>query len=73
MKYFEFGKDNDTLVVMLIPARTDTRYFHDFIKSDTITIILKELQFKGVKIPHVITNHSYYGLIVESSSNYLNH
>lgn len=54
-------------------SKIDFIYFHDFIKSDTITIILKELQFKGVKIPHVITNHSYYGLIVESSSNYLNH
>lgn len=54
-------------------SKIDFIYFHDLITSDTITIILKELQFKGLKIPHVITHHSYYGLIVESSSNYLNH
>lgn len=28
--FYEGHKDN-TVVVMLIPARTDTRYFHDFI------------------------------------------
>lgn len=30
--YREGHKDN-TLVCMLIPARTDTRYFHDYIKN----------------------------------------
>ena len=30
--YREGTKDN-TIVVMLIPARTDTRYFHDFIQQ----------------------------------------
>lgn len=30
-KCYEEGQKDNTLVVMLIPARTDTRYFHDFI------------------------------------------
>ena len=30
-KCFEEAKKPDTLVVMLIPARTDTAYFHDYI------------------------------------------
>lgn len=30
-KAFYEGQKDNTLVVLLIPARTDTRYFHDFI------------------------------------------
>ncbi len=30
-KCYEEGHKEDTIVVMLIPARTDTRYFHDYI------------------------------------------
>ena len=30
-KAYEEGHKPDTLVVMLLPARTDTRYFHDYI------------------------------------------
>lgn len=30
-KCFEEAQKPDTLVVMLIPARTDTAYFHDYI------------------------------------------
>jgi hypothetical protein len=30
-KSYEEGLKPNTLVVMLIPARTDTRYFHDYI------------------------------------------
>lgn len=30
-KAFRSGTQDNTLVVMLIPARTDTKYFHDFI------------------------------------------
>jgi len=30
-KSFREGCKDNTLVVMLLPARTDTRYFHDFI------------------------------------------
>ena len=30
-KCYDEGQKPDTLVVLLIPARTDTRYFHDYI------------------------------------------
>ena len=30
-KCYQEGHKENTLVVMLIPARTDTKYFHDFI------------------------------------------
>ena len=30
-KAYEESKKNNTLIVMLIPARTDTSYFHDYI------------------------------------------
>lgn len=30
-KCYEEGHKEGTIVVMLIPARTDTRYFHDYI------------------------------------------
>ena len=30
-KCYEESKKDGTLVVMLIPARTDTKYFHDYI------------------------------------------
>ena len=30
-KSFREGHKDNTLVVMLIPARTDTKYFHDYI------------------------------------------
>ena len=30
-KCYEESRKPDTLVVLLIPARTDTRYFHDYI------------------------------------------
>lgn len=30
-KGYEEGQKPDTLVAMLLPARTDTRYFHDYI------------------------------------------
>lgn len=33
-KCYEESKKPGTTVVMLIPARTDTRYFHDFINEE---------------------------------------
>lgn len=30
-KCYEESRKNDTLVVMLIPSRTDTKYFHEYI------------------------------------------
>lgn len=49
-KAYEESKKPDTLVVMLIPARTDTRWFHDWIygKSE-IRFIKGRLKFGGSK------------------------
>ena len=48
--YDESRKDNTT-VVMLIPARTDTRYFHEYIyhKAKEIRFIRGRLKFGGSK------------------------
>ena len=42
----------NTIVVMLIPARTDTRYFHEFIyhKAREIRFIKGRLKFGDKKI-----------------------
>lgn len=41
----------DTLVVMLIPARTDTSYFHEYIyrKAREIRFVKGRLHFNGAK------------------------
>lgn len=47
--YREGTKDN-TIVVMLIPARTDTRYFHDYIRyRSEIRFIRGRLKFGNSK------------------------
>ena len=47
--YMESLKDN-TIVVMLIPARTDTRYFHDFIyHRSEVRFIRGRLKFGDAK------------------------
>lgn len=47
--YREGTKDNTT-VVMLIPARTDTRYFHNFIlHRSEIRFVEKRVKFGGSK------------------------
>lgn len=47
--YYETCKDN-TLVVMLIPSRTDTKYFHNFIYNRTeIRFIKGRLKFSNSK------------------------
>lgn len=49
-KSFEESKKKNTLVVMLIPARTDTRYFHDFIYGKAeIRFIRGRLKFGNSK------------------------
>lgn len=48
--YYEGMKDH-TVVVLLIPARTDTRYFHDYIYNRSeIRFIKGRLKFGGHKI-----------------------
>lgn len=47
-KAYEEGCKDDTTVVMLIPARTDTRYWHDYVmKADEIRLIKGRLKFGG--------------------------
>lgn len=48
-KAFKEGVKDNTLVVLLIPARTDTRYFHDYIlHRSEIRFIPGRLKFGGV-------------------------
>ena len=45
-KAYEESQDPDTKVVMLIPARTDTKYWHDYImKSERIYFVKGRLKF----------------------------
>jgi len=47
-KAYEEGQKDDTTVVMLIPARTDTQYWHNYImNSDEIRLIKGRLKFGG--------------------------
>lgn len=50
-KCHEEAKKPNTLVVMLIPARTDTRWFHEYIYNKTaeIRFIKGRLKFGGSK------------------------
>ena len=45
-KAYEEGCKDDTTVVMLIPARTDTRYWHDYVmKADEIRFVRGRIKF----------------------------
>lgn len=50
-KAYSESKKPNTRVVMLIPARTDTRYFHDYIyhKAKEIRFIKGRLKFGDAK------------------------
>ena len=50
-KCYEESKKENTTVVMLIPARTDTSYFHDYIynKAKEIRFIRGRLKFGNAK------------------------
>lgn len=49
-KSFEESKKKNTLVVMLIPARTDTKYFHDYIYGKAeVRFIRGRLKFGNAK------------------------
>ena len=60
-KCSEESKKPNTTTVMLIPARTDTRYFHDYIyrKAKEIRFIKGRLKFGGAK-----TNAPFPSMIV---------
>ncbi|HHZ94726.1 MAG TPA: adenine methyltransferase [Flavobacteriales bacterium] len=45
-KGYEEGQDPDTMVVMLIPSRTDTRYWHEYVmKAEAVYFIKGRLRF----------------------------
>ena len=45
-KAYEEGRANSTTVVALIPARTDTKYWHDYVmKADEILFVRGRLKF----------------------------
>lgn len=45
-KAHEEGQKQDTVVVMLIPARTDTAYWHDYVmKADEIRFVRGRIKF----------------------------
>ena len=47
-KSFREGTKDNTLVVMLLPARTDTRWFHDFIlHRSEIRFVSGRIKFEG--------------------------
>ena len=49
-KAYKESCDNETKVVMLLPARTDTRWFHDYCKyAKEIRFIKGRLKFSGSK------------------------
>ena len=49
-KAFNEAKRNDAICIMLIPARTDTKYWHNFImKANSITFIKGRLKFGSMK------------------------
>lgn len=48
-KAYESSLRNDTTVVCLVPARTDTRWFHDFAMKGEIRFIKGRLKFGGSK------------------------
>lgn len=48
-KAYEEGHKDGTIVVLLIPARTDTKYFHDYILNRSeIRFVKGRLKFGGV-------------------------
>lgn len=58
-KAYEESRKPDTLVVMLIPARTDTSYFHDYIYGNAeIRFIRGRLKFgnsrNGAPFPSMV-------------------
>lgn len=47
--YEESQKENGALVVMLLPARTDTAWFHDYCIKGSIRFIRGRIKFSGMK------------------------
>jgi len=72
-KCYEEGRKENTLVVMLIPSRTDTKYFHDYILNRAeIRFVKGRLKFGSSKnsapFPSMLV--IYYGAKVSTESQY---
>lgn len=50
-KAWRSGQEENTLVVCLLPARTDTRWFHTYCTKGTIWFIKGRLKFGGATTP----------------------
>jgi len=48
-KAYESAKENNATVVCLIPSRTDTAYWHDYVMKGEITFIRGRLKFGDAK------------------------
>jgi len=48
-KAYESARDNGATVVCLIPSRTDTAYWHDYVMKGEIRFIRGRLKFGGAK------------------------
>ncbi len=46
-----YEESRDAVVVMLLPARTDTRWFHDYCVKGKITFLRGRLKFGAAKCP----------------------
>lgn len=51
-KAYESSRDNHATVVCLIPARTDTSYWHDYVmKASEVRLVRGRLTFEGAPYP----------------------
>lgn len=50
-KAWDESGNGDTTVVMLLPSRTDTKWFHSYCQKDSIEFIKGRLKFGGSKNP----------------------
>jgi len=67
-KSYNEAKNNMACVIVLIPARTDTRYFHDYIiKANSLTFIKGRLKFGNAKnaapFPSMIVEFNPYYVV----------
>ena len=72
-KSYEESRKHGTCVVCLLPARTDTQYFHDYCtKAKQITFIKGRLKFKN-KFNEVSTPAPFPSMIVTFYNNNMEH
>lgn len=49
-KAHDSARDNNALVCCLLPARTETRWFHDYCVNGEVTFLKGRVQFSGIGI-----------------------